>query len=226
MESIHSRYTAGKKHSLLPFQTPERQSCCSHTLRVWDTQCLTRGREPAHCLCVTTSLMGWAHIMSCWRYLLEHKNLTPSFAHCKKKAFAKDLLKSDYLKPKKQTHDSWCQHTNPDQYPEKEHTFRRWTRAVGGYLSHATSMTAERHQPGNDCSLPKSHISSNDCSPALCWVRILQFFFNGVKQPFSSNKHRVCGYAWHLKQKRLQQNVLRLIGDETSWKDGSGKKVY
>lgn len=127
-------------------------------------------------------------------------------------------MRPDYLKSKKQTCDSWCQHINPDHYPEKKHTFRRWTWAVGGYLPHAASMAAECHQPWNDCSLPKSHISSNDCSPVLCWVRILQFFFNGLKQPFSSNKHWVCGYARHLKQQRLQQNVLRLIGDETSWK--------
>lgn len=223
---MESGYTAGKKHSLLPFQTRERQRCCSHILRVWGTHCLTRGRDPAHCLRVTTSLMGWARIISCWRYLSEHKILTPSFAHWKKKMFAKDLMRSDYLKPKKQTCDSWCQHTNPDHYSEKEHTFRRWTRAVGSYLSHATSMAAECHQPWNDCSLPKSHISSNDSSPVLCWVRILQFFFNGVKEPFSSNKHRVCSYAWHLKQQRLQQNVLRLIGDETTWKHMSGRKVY
>lgn len=51
--------------------------------------------EILHTASVLAPLMGWAHMMTLWRYLSEQNILTASFAHWKKKVFAKDLMRSD-----------------------------------------------------------------------------------------------------------------------------------
>lgn len=98
-------------------------------------------------------------------------------------------------------------------------TFRRADGTVGGDLTHAAAVAAQRHEAGDDGRLAVADAAHQHGALALAAFRGLQRFLQLLEQPVAADKHGVCSDAGHLEEQRLQHDVHRFVGSETSWRE-------
>lgn len=97
-------------------------------------------------------------------------------------------------------------------------TFGWGLRAVGGNLSHAGAVAAERHQARDDRCLAKADVAYYRHAAVGAGVGAVEVGIDLLKEPLAARKDRVHGDARHLKQQRFEGDVLRPIGCKTHWR--------
>lgn len=104
-------------------------------------------------------------------------------------------------------------------------TFGGGTGAVGGDLTHAPSVAAQRHEPGDDGRLPVPDAAHHDGAVALGGLAGLQDAFQVLKEPVAAHEHRVGGDAGNLEEQRLEHDIHRFVGSEARWEKGKEMKA-
>lgn len=84
-------------------------------------------------------------------------------------------------------------------------------RAVGGDLSHAGAMAAERHQARDDRGLAEANVAYHHHSVVGAGVGVVEVGIDLLEEPLAARKDGVHGDARHLKQQRFEGDVLRPI---------------
>lgn len=96
-------------------------------------------------------------------------------------------------------------------------TFGWGLRAVGGNLSHAGTVAAERHQARNDRGLAEADVSYYRHAAVGAGVWAVEVGIDLLEEPLTTREDGVHGDAGHLKQQRFEGDVLRPIGCKTHW---------
>lgn len=97
-------------------------------------------------------------------------------------------------------------------------TFGRRLRAVGGNLSHAGAVAAERHQAGDDGRLAEADVAHNRHAAVGAGIGAVEVGVDLLEEPLAAREDGVHGDAGHLKQQRFEGDVLRPIGGKTHWR--------
>lgn len=97
-------------------------------------------------------------------------------------------------------------------------TFGRRLGAVGGNLSHAGAVAAERHQAGDDGRLAEADVAHNRHAAVGAGIGAVEVGVDLLEEPLAAREDGVHGDAGHLKQQRFEGDVLRPIGGKTHWR--------
>lgn len=96
-------------------------------------------------------------------------------------------------------------------------TFGRGLRTVGGDLSHAGSVAAERHQAGDDGGFPEADVAHDGHATVGAGVGAVEVSVDLLEEPLAAGEDGVHGDAGHFEQQRFEGDVLRPVGGKTHW---------